>query len=832
MSQTTVSERKELLKAGAIRIRRCQNKDDLELWPGDVVVLDTANSSDSNIAIKASNTSDDIDVYGIAIQHIVAGEYGEIQTEGPTAIVTVRADGNTNIAVGDELAMIDGSTYGDYTTGDITVTNGSGAVVGNGTTFTSAMVGRYLYIDSATTKYRISAFTDTTNITITPVYRGTTASGASYTITAECRAMKATAGKGGAFATSLEAYTTDDCAGELSAILFPPSRVDSTAAGAGDLLADGTVPLTANWDVGAYKITGLTFTSDQATGTAPFTVASTTVVTNLNADLLDGNSAAYFAVASHAMATHSDEDSYSISTSGTLASGNATITGDLSVSGALTFGGNWTVGATLTVDELILDTDGTAPDGTTHNYVVRDNTGDLTLNAQSSKTINLAINDVDEYAFGAASVDLNSNHLDNAGYLIVNEVTLPANTECYVGRDNTGDTTVHAIDNKEVHLSVVGVEEVDVSKTETVINEAGNDRDFRVESTNIDPLFLCDGGKDAVSFGAAADTDNFVLIKAGARTITSGENFANLWVEPAGTVTSQGTNAIVATVYLKEPNITDTGTANACATLYIADAPTEGNTSNDAIRVAAGSVYLAGTTQCVGILTCSDDIKMATTKSITDAGGDELLTFVESGTPVDEFTITSADANGEPILSVTGGDTDITMQLLAKGDAGFNFKSGTVGDAARPDIHLQDDADTGLFGGTNILGISTQGTVRLSFDANGNPLFFGATASTSGTQVIGIKNRGVAPDSNPADCVQLFAEDVSTSSELRVRDEGGTVTTLSPHAFTQFDKPDPMAWSYHSENSETGQEINVDMFTAIREIEKLSGKKLIHIKKL
>jgi len=54
-------------------------------------------------------------------------------------------------------------------------------------------------------------------------------------------------------------------------------------AGVGDLLANGTVPLTANWDVGAYTITGLTFVSDQATGTAPFTVASTTEVANLKA---------------------------------------------------------------------------------------------------------------------------------------------------------------------------------------------------------------------------------------------------------------------------------------------------------------------------------------------------------------------------------------------------------------------------------------------------------------------------------------------------------------------------------------------------------------------
>jgi hypothetical protein len=69
----------------------------------------------------------------------------------------------------------------------------------------------------------------------------------------------------------------------------------TTGAGSGDLLSDGTVPLTANWDVGAFKITALQFESDIVTGTAPFIVASTTVVANLNADQLDGNEATAFA---------------------------------------------------------------------------------------------------------------------------------------------------------------------------------------------------------------------------------------------------------------------------------------------------------------------------------------------------------------------------------------------------------------------------------------------------------------------------------------------------------------------------------------------------------
>lgn len=67
------------------------------------------------------------------------------------------------------------------------------------------------------------------------------------------------------------------------------------------LLASGGRALTANWDAGSFKITAETFESDVATGTAPFTVASTTVVTNLNADYLDGQHGSYYAVDSEVL---------------------------------------------------------------------------------------------------------------------------------------------------------------------------------------------------------------------------------------------------------------------------------------------------------------------------------------------------------------------------------------------------------------------------------------------------------------------------------------------------------------------------------------------------
>jgi hypothetical protein len=64
-------------------------------------------------------------------------------------------------------------TAADYTTGTITtLANGSATVTGNGSTWTSAMIGRYFKINSDGEWYKISAFTSTTAITLEKVYQG------------------------------------------------------------------------------------------------------------------------------------------------------------------------------------------------------------------------------------------------------------------------------------------------------------------------------------------------------------------------------------------------------------------------------------------------------------------------------------------------------------------------------------------------------------------------------------------------------------------------------------------------------------------------------------
>lgn len=77
-------------------------------------------------------------------------------------------------------------TATDYTTGTITVTNDSAAIVGATTTFTAQMAGRTLLVEDGGDQdgigYKIASFTDTTNITLENTYAGLSGASKSYRI--------------------------------------------------------------------------------------------------------------------------------------------------------------------------------------------------------------------------------------------------------------------------------------------------------------------------------------------------------------------------------------------------------------------------------------------------------------------------------------------------------------------------------------------------------------------------------------------------------------------------------------------------------------------------
>lgn len=75
----------------------------------------------------------------------------------------------------------------DYTTGTVTATQGSATLVGSGTTWTSAMVGRWVRIGAANELYQVTAYGSATSLTIESPTGGTgwqaaTTAGASYVL--------------------------------------------------------------------------------------------------------------------------------------------------------------------------------------------------------------------------------------------------------------------------------------------------------------------------------------------------------------------------------------------------------------------------------------------------------------------------------------------------------------------------------------------------------------------------------------------------------------------------------------------------------------------------
>ena len=63
--------------------------------------------------------------------------------------------------------------------------------------------------------------------------------------------------------------------------------------------------------------------------------------------------------------------------------------------------------------------------------------------------------------------------------------------------------------------------------------------------------------------------------------------------------------------------------------------------------------------------------------SILDTNGNELAKLTATGSAVNEFTVANAATGGSPTLSATGGDSNIDLDLLAKGTGHVTIKGNT-----------------------------------------------------------------------------------------------------------------------------------------------------------
>jgi hypothetical protein len=134
-----------------------------------------------------------------------------------------------------------------------------------------------------------------------------------------------------------------------------------------------------------------------------------------------------------------------------------------------------------------------------------------------------------------------------------------------------------------------------------------------------------------------------------------------------------------------------------------------------------------------------------------------------------------------------------------------------------------DDNNTGS---TDIMTFSNiNGNIGVGL--SGNNL---ADNNNEGSHVIWFRD-GIAPTSAASsNSAGIYADNIGTTVEMRVMDEVGNITTISPHNFTLIPEgtSETLGWAYYSEHLPSQKAVNVDMMKMVRTVEKLSGENLVY----
>lgn len=303
------------------------------------------------------------------------------------------------------------------------------------------------------------------------------------------------------------------------------------------------------------------------------------------------------------------------------------------------------------------------------------------------------------------------------------------------------------------------------------------------------------------------------------------------------------------------------GTGTAAQGVYV-DSTASGGTSGNLLRLRNQTLDRF-VVSSVGSLSLGRNGTNTTITKYGNTSGDEFFVGTNAA-----FRIQRSATNSEAFRTQIVGDTqgrwlgtsdgklkfgdgssaqDVTLERTAAGLFHVDSDITITSQATDNDVltlTASDGSQLGRFtetaSGHGSLEIdNSSGTSTILFSADGTASYinsgnFGIGTTSFGTnaaKVISIGN-GTAPDDSIADGIQLWAEDVTASSELRVRDEAGNVSTLSPHNFSLIPAgpSEEMAWSFYSERENFA--INADITKALRIVEDLSGENLVFIKNL
>ena len=156
--------------------------------------------------------------------------------------------------------------------------------------------------------------------------------------------------------------------------------------------------------------------------------------------------------------------------------------------------------------------------------------------------------------------------------------------------------------------------------------------------------------------------------------------------------------------------------------------------SVDAIFAAAGTGTSVG-------LNIGSGKNLKLVGDVIDTNGNELLKVTATTSAVNEVTLANAATGGNPVLSATGGDTNIGITLTPKGTGGIVFPAGAVG---TPSITTAGDTNTGIFfPAADTIAFSEGGAESMRIDSSGNVGVGTSSPNTRIQSTVGSNGSGV-----------------------------------------------------------------------------------------
>jgi len=249
-------------------------------------------------------------------------------------------------------------------------------------------------------------------------------------------------------------------------------------------------------------------------------------------------------------------------------------------------------------------------------------------------------------------------------------------TAAYVQRDIIKSTTAAQLNNIYICVadSVVGDSLTDTDHFELLVDAVSAATSATAAATSA----TASATSATASASSATTSGNSATASASSATAA-----ANSATAAASSATDAANSAdAFDDIYLgsksSDPSTDNDGDALAAGMLYF-------NTTDDLLRVYTGSAWQNAAVDTTGFITLSGtqtltNKTLTTPKigtSILDTNGNELAKLTATGSAVNEFTVANAATGGSPTLSATGGDSNIDLDLLAKGTGHVTVRGNT-----------------------------------------------------------------------------------------------------------------------------------------------------------